>query len=75
MHKSDLLTYSRFTRMPTTDEGPDVLRSGCTLSPISFGCLDPSQVLVLELVLPRDQSPPSALLFNAGLGHQSCDSE
>ena len=28
MHKSDLLTYSRFTRMPTTDEGPDVLSFG-----------------------------------------------
>ena len=72
MYKSDLLTYSCFTRMLTPDEGLRVLRdtSEVTALKVLFSSDQPSpsfpkaiplvpKVLIFKLVLPSGQSPPS----------------
>ena len=50
MYKSDLLTYSRFTRMSIPDEGPSNLRPACIPSLIRFGLQDPSQASLPEVI-------------------------
>ena len=80
VHKFDLLTYSRFTRTPTPDEGSKDLRPGCILHSISFGSREPSQVLAFRLVLLSDQSSHSASRrwsprCFTGCGPQACAPE
>ena len=73
MYKSDLLTYSCFTRMLTPDEGLRVLRGTSEVTalkvPSSSDQPSPSlpkaiplvpKVLIFELVLLSDHSSPSA---------------
>ena len=72
MYKSDLLTYSRFTRTLTTDEGLRVLRGTSEVTalkvPSSSDQSSPSfpkaiplipKVLISKPVLPSDQLSPS----------------
>ena len=50
MYKSDILSCSRFTRMPDLDEGPSNLRPACILCLIRFGLQDPSQASLLDVI-------------------------
>ena len=74
MYKPDILTYSRFTRTLTPDEGLRVLRGTSEVTALkvpsssdqtshSFPKAIPlaPKVLVFKLVLPSDYSSPSAI--------------
>jgi len=54
VYKSDLLTYSRFTRTPTPDEGLHVLRLVSSWCLTTFGRRGPSQAPGHFWVISRD---------------------